>query len=249
MNTLFQDNDDQLTLDDNKNYLEDLVGENKKFKDVQSLAKGKAEADLYIQTLTRKLDEMRNDYTRLDEEYKSGASLRELIDQLKTQSTNSENNLNANGNENNQPIYDPNEIKNLARSAVQEYEQSKRQQDNFKLVESKLKEEFGENFKQTLRQRTESLGLTQTFVDDLALNHPEVLFRTLGLGQRSSEQFQSPPRSDRRSDNFSPSVQKRTWAYYQKMKRDNPTLYNDPKTTVQLHKDAQEQGEDFFDTD
>jgi hypothetical protein len=64
---------------------------------------------------------------------------------------------------------------------------------------------------------------------------------------RQSENFQAPPQSQRRSDSFSPQVTKRNWAYYEKMRSENGNLYYDPKTQVQMHKDAQELKDAFYD--
>jgi hypothetical protein len=67
MNNLLDQSNSQPTLDENKNYYEELVGEGKKFKDEKELAKGKWIADEYVKTLERSLDEMRNDYKGLRE--------------------------------------------------------------------------------------------------------------------------------------------------------------------------------------
>jgi hypothetical protein len=120
--------------------------------------------------------------------------------------------------------------------------------DNFNLVRSKLEERFGPNYQGTLTKQIQDLGLTKEFVDDLARNHPTVLFKTLGMDQPvQTEPFQAPVRS---LGNFAPSGEKkRTWSYYQQMRRENPKLYHDPKTVVQMHNDAIKLGDEFEDGD
>ena len=62
-------------LDETKDYLTELVGDGKKFKDVKDLAKGKAFSDLHIQTLEKTLNQMR-------EELQTRKTAEELINQI-----------------------------------------------------------------------------------------------------------------------------------------------------------------------
>jgi hypothetical protein len=50
-----------------------------------------------------------------------------------------------------------------------------------------------------------------------------------------------------RSDSFAPKSDKRTYSYYENMRKTNPNLYLDPKISIQMDKDAQALGEAFFD--
>jgi len=70
------------TIDPSKNYLAELVGEGKKFKTQEDLARGKAESDAYIKILEKRSDELRNDYLKLRDDYSSRAKLEEVVDQL-----------------------------------------------------------------------------------------------------------------------------------------------------------------------
>lgn len=235
------------TPDPNKNFLEELVGEGKKFKTPEDLARGKAEADSYIKILERKSDELRTDYLKLQDEYSSRAKLQDLVEELKKQQLTSSNTTQAN-EDRTQPELDLNKIEGLVSSKIQQYETSKRQAENFELVRNKIKERFGSNYQDTLKQHMESLDLSEEDLNDMARNRPKFLLRTLGLDQPVvKEPFQSPVRS---SQKFVPSgAEKRTWSYYQKLKKENPKLYNDPKTNVQMQKDYIELGDAFEDGD
>ncbi len=248
MNLLDDTNqNDQVQIDQNKNYLEELVGEDKKFKTVADLARGKAEADLYIEHFKRTQDELRADYNRLRDEYNAGQSLKDFIDQMK--------NPQASQNVNTQIVpedksaaFDLNKIEELVQSKIQATKQQEKEEANFASVQAKLLEVYGPNYAQTLKQQVSQLGLTSDFVNDLARKHPQVLFKTLGVdGPRQSENFQAPPSSTSRSDPFAPSVNKRTWSYYEKMRKAEPSKYFDPKTQDQLFKDAAALGDSFND--
>ena len=72
----------------------------------------------------------------------------------------------------------------------------------------------------------------------------------MGLDQQPMiDTFQAPPRATQRSDSFAPKSTKRTWSYYQDLKKSDPKAYNNPKTIVQMHKDYAELGSTFEDGD
>jgi hypothetical protein len=249
-NLLDQTTDNQPEqIDPNKDYLTELVGEGKKFKSPQELARGKYEADLYVRTLERQKDELRSDFLKLKDEQAARAKLEDLIDQWSNKQQSSSDNTQANEQQTTKPVIDSKEIESLVSSKIQEHELTKKQQENFAQVRTKLKERFGNNYQEVLKQQIDNLGLNEDFINDLARRYPTVLYKTLGLDQEQRESFQSPPRSNQRSDNFAPSTTKRTWSYYQKIKKENPKLYYDPKTTVQMHNDAIALGKEFEDGD
>lgn len=239
LDNLFDDKNIEPQIDPNKNYFEELVGDDKKFKTPELLAKGKAEADNYIKTLERQLDIQREDFEKLDQEYKSAASLRELLDQYKTQQhTSSEPPIDAKVIE--QPSFDPNQLDSLIDKKIERREVEHKLKSNLDTVKSKLQEEFGPQYQTKLKQHVDELGLSIEDVNDLARKSPKAFFKTLGFDapKDQSDLFQAPPRSSERSDSFKPNAELRDWAYYEKMRKDNPTLYKSQKTHVQMHKDA-----------
>ncbi len=70
---------------------------------------------------------------------------------------------------------------------------------------------------------------------------------------------QSEPRRAAFDQNLEKKIQKlrsdaesqrnRTWAFYQELKKSNPTEYWRPKTQVQMHKDAEALGDAFANGD
>lgn len=239
----------QPQIDPNKNYLEELVGEGKKFKTVEDLARGKAESDLYIEHKNRAQDELRAAYMSLQNEYNSGQSLKELIDQLKPNKESQNENTHVVPEDKSAQL-DMKQIEELIRSNITATKQMEKEEANFASVQTKLKEAYGDNYANTLKQQISDLGLTADFVNDLARKHPQVLYRTLGLdGQRQNESFQAPPASKNRSDPFAPNVAKRSWSYYEKMRKSNPSEYFNPKTQDQMFKDATTLGAAFNDGD
>jgi hypothetical protein len=258
MNLLDDTNqNDQIQIDSNIDPLEALIGPGGKFDvakydgdreaAIKAMAKGKMEGDLYIEHFKKSQDELRQDYTRMREEYNAGQSLKELIDQLKNPKQ-SEDDRTQFVQEDKSAALDLSKIEELVQSKIQATKQQEKEEANFNAVQAKLLEAYGPNYAQTLKQQVSQLGLTADFVNDLARKHPQVLYRTLGLdGNRQGENFQAPPASSARSDHFAPQVNKRTWSYYEKMRKTNPAEYFDPKTQDQMFKDATSLGDKFND--
>jgi hypothetical protein len=235
-----------------QDFYQELVGEGKKFRDQQELAKGKWQSDHYIKTLEMQKDELRRDYLKLKEDYEARAKLEEFIDQLHKQPSQqpaiSENTITAKVDK---PGLDSQQIESLVSSKIQEHETSKKQNDNFNSVRNRLKERLGSNYQDVLKQQIDELGITEEYANNLARDNPTVFYRMFGLDTQVQQQnFQTPPRSTRISDNFNQKgSQKRTWSYYQDLKAKNPKIYYDPKIAVQMDKDMQELGTAFMDGD
>lgn len=250
---------DQVQIDESKDYFAELTAPGAKFdltkydndpmKAAQAIAKGKWHADATLEHRNKSYDELRNDWKQLREEYNAGPKIKEYLDQLVAERSNH----NEPTVDDNKPVYDPQQIEKLLEekmdAKLRQREIERRQEANYRMVESKLAEHFGPNYQGALKQQVDNLGLDKDFVNTLAKDHPEVLFRTLGIGLKQDDNlFQTPTQSTQRRDPFAPT-QKRTNAYYQKMRKDNPELYRSPKIQDQMLKDAMALGDDFKDGD
>lgn len=236
MNELFQ----QETTPEN--FREKLVGPGRKFSDDESLARGKWESDNYIKTLEGQLDELRQDYLRLDHESKSRASIEELLNR-RQEPGRQEPPVRPEPPVPKQP--DPLELATLFDEMYDRKERAKRESDNIARTSEMLRERFGNDYQDKLQATITDMGLDTASVNALARRSPEAVQRLLGLEQRQ-EMFQSPPRPTS-FDTLKRGEPKRTAAYYEKMKRERPEEYRSPRTNVMMHKDAQELGESFFD--
>lgn len=226
-----------------KEYLPELVGEGKKFRTPEDLAKGKHQADQHISTLERENNELREWAAKLADENKAKASWEELIDRMNKQP--SESNPTHHADDVRKPEFDESKIKSLVSSTVSEMERARREQDNLMLVRNKLQEYYGDSYQNVLQTKMKEFGLND--VDTMAKTSPQALLQLMKPVQ-SNEQYQAPPRSTMTSSSMKPP-QKRTWTYYQELKKANPKLYFDKDTALQMVRDANELGKDFNDGD
>jgi hypothetical protein len=232
-----------------KEFLPNLVGEGKKFKDLESLAKSKWESDNYIKILEQRADQMREDFITLRKEADARANLSDLVGQLQQKTQPQE----PQREELREPQIDMTQIDNLISNKLDALSKAQQQKQNFDSVQAKMKQKWGGNYVNTLQEQMDQLGLTKEDINDLAQNRPGLLMKTFGLDEQQSASnnlFQSPPSTQMRSDNFRPSASnKRTWTYYQDLRKKDPLAFYDPKISVQMQKDAIELGEEFNDGD
>jgi hypothetical protein len=231
-------------IDPNKNYIEELVGEGKKYKTVEDLAKSRIHADIHIQRLESENADITKNFIKQREENVARAELKELIDQLKTRQLTSNEQPQVNEGTK-APAIDMNQFESLITTKIQQSKELDKQQENYNLVKNKLQERYGNNYSSVVEDKMKSLGINEEFLNNMARNHPQVLLKTLEVDEPKQESFQAPAQSGRRPDSFKPTVQKRNWTYYENIRKSQPSLYWDSNTQKQLHDDYALQGAEF----
>jgi hypothetical protein len=234
-------------LDSNEpeDFLKQLVGDDKKFKDAEALAKGKIESDSFIEQLKQENADLRLSNLQLREEDSKRAKLTDLISMLEAKDQQLASNNNPVNEVKEKPTFDPSQIESIVAKQIQNSEIARRQDTNARMVRDRLIEQFGDKYQDTVRKQIAELDITEDDFNEMARTKPKALFKTLGLDATPRETFQTPPRN---SVQFRPTTQpKRTQSYYDEMKKANPKLYQDPKILIQMDKDSQELGEAFFD--
>lgn len=217
-----------------------------KDKPREELELAKAESDLYIKTLERQKDEMRNDLLKKNEDLNARTNLEDLIERLNSQPSLSPQSPRDNTEK---PAINPDEIELRILKTIENNKLKEIENANLLQVQNKLKDRFGQHTSEILKEQADTLGLSEKDVNDLAKKSPEAFFRMLGLDQAKDTTNIAPPRNERRNDSFVPKSQKRTWTWYQDLKTKNPNEYWSPKTQLQMHKDAETLGSTFEDGD
>lgn len=233
-------------VDPDKNYLEELVGEGKKFKTVEDLARGKYEADLHISLKNREFDTLSRDYAKLREDYSATPKLQEVLDKLLAE-RDSLGTTNTQVPPQNQDAFDPSKLDSLVESKFQEIETKRKADQNWNMVKDKLQEKLGDRFSEVLAAQTQKLGLTADKVDELARTSPSAFFRLMGLEENQQQSaFQSPPRTTQNATTFAPSTKSRKWSDWKSLQKTQPGLFSDPKAHNQMMADIKAIGEKAF---
>jgi hypothetical protein len=229
--------EDLLNQPEDRNYLDELVGDGKKFKSAADLAKGKYIADNYVLTLESQLDEMRRDYEKIREENLAKAGLQDLIDRMNIQKPVTKDITLV---PEQKPTIDSKQIEDLIDSRMSQRERTKKESENVQFVKTKLEATLGKEYHEQLQTRMAELDLSADQFNTMARNNPKALTKLLELEPQfvpSRDPF-APPRSQVRTDQFKPKTEVRDWAWYQDLKVKEPKKYYSRETNVQMHKDA-----------
>lgn len=202
----------------------------------QAIAKGKFHGDKTLELQLQKNDELREDFLRVKGDSITTAKLEELLTRLEAKPP-----VDTDTGPKEQP-FDMNKINDLILQRTQETIKSietKRVEDNnLAVVESRLRDRFGDSAKQILRDKMQELGLSTDDLKFLAKKSPEAVINALGVNIQP-QGHQAPPASSFRSDNFHKPTEIRDAVYYEKLRKEQPKEYFSDKTSVQRLKDME----------
>jgi hypothetical protein len=242
------------TPDPSKNYLEELVGEGKKFKSPEDLARGKAEADRFIQQLQGELAGIRQEL-----------GTRQTLEELMTKMTpnqspnnqNQEHNQTPPGGEGNAPkAVTMEDIDRLVEDRLSKVEKERVHQSNLNQAKQALVNAFGSDYITHLKAKASELGVTEQYLNNMAMETPKAFLKlveadTPRSGTTLPGTLFTPPQGhslpQQSTKGFAPSGTPKM-SHYEELKRKNPTEYWSPAVQNKMHKDAIALGPDFFDT-
>lgn len=234
--------------EEDKDYLAELTGPGGKYDRTkygneaemfQAIAKGKVHADKTLELQLQKNDELREYALEQKAASTAQAKFDELVKTHERQLANTKDDQNAPLIGNVQPTIDSNKIEEIAANAFLKLKAKEVEETNLAIVESRLREHFGETAKTVLRDKMNSLGLSADDIKYFARKSPEAVLNTLGLNFQVQNDYQSPPRSSTRTDSFKPSVEIRDAVYYEKLRQEKPKEYFSEKMSVQRLKDME----------
>jgi hypothetical protein len=234
-------------IDPNKNYLEELVGEGKKFRSPEDLARGKAEADAFVNRLQKELADQRE---LLKEQVNMNTILKALKDTQATTS-NTGNQPSANEPPAQVSTLKPEDVESLLERKLSQRESQRRLEDNINFVEQKLIEAFGSGYKTEFNKRVKDSGYEPAFLENLAQTNPKALVKLLDI-QPAKEPTKVPglfggptPSTVNQTTNGGAVV--KNYKYYQNLRKNDPLLYSKPSIQNEMLKQAEAMGaEDFY---
>lgn len=228
------------------NYLEEAK---KKFNvngelDVNGLARGKVEADKFIEQLKRELEIERQRASQ-------GKSIEELLTALKTNTQQSNLNEEPTREQNTSTPISPSQedLQKLIETTLENQRRASNEETNKATVSAKLVEVWGASASVELNKKARELGLSIKQLEQMGKESPKALFTLLGVADTPTVpgSASSVPRSSTSAFNSNGTTNgERGKSYYDKLYRENPKLRFDAKTTAQEHRDAIKLGEKFF---
>ena len=228
-----------------------LVGEGKKFKTVDDLAKGKAESDRVIMAREQELAELR-------EELKKRETVEDIIQRVTKPPVQSPMQVSEP-----QPVpvtsgITDEDLVQRIREVTSEATRAEKIAQNTEEVAIRLVEVFGseEAANHAITVKARELGVSVEFLQSTAIQSPKAFYAQIGLDALTPTP-QSSPRTTgsiltEALENNHRGPKPGTYSYYQEiLKTKGSTAYFDPKVQNQLMKDAfaaAQSGVDFYKT-
>jgi hypothetical protein len=244
----------EISIDPTKNYVEDLVGEGKKYATVEDLARSRLEADNFIERLKHETTGLRDDLSQAVEELNKRASIEDFMDQMKDSYRDDVSNDHEDDREsasNSGSAMSAEDIDRLVDERLTHRERQRTEQANIQAVKRKFEETFGSDYQSEVLRRAKDAGVDTNTIDSLAKTNPQAVFKLLDV-----EKVDQAPRNNGAPSLFSsgPSIgagtpQKEPWARmadFTELRRKNPTEYWSPRTQNRMHEMAHKHGEAFF---
>lgn len=223
---------------------EDLVGEGKKYKTPEDVARAVAEKDNFIERLKSETATLRTELSTRPSVDRS----QEILDRLEVLSRKepvTERQLET-------PAPERAEVKGLSEEDVyrlmSERERKAKADANILKVKEILTEEFGDKYPQALKSMAEKNGLGMKFLDSMAAESPQALLNLMAT-EKPDLGFTPPVSSVRpEASTFSPSAgNARNEKYYKQLLATDKSRYFSPAVQNQQYKDMMALKEAYYD--
>lgn len=227
-----------------ESFIDHLVGDGKKFRDIEALAKGKLEADKHISEITKTLDELRaelakQDYAKslLEQMSKGSETGAEQPTPVTTSSSNTENTTQS-----------ASDFEALVEKVITAKEKSKTASQNISVVGEEMQKQFGDKTADYLKAKSLELNMSLDRLKEIAAESPTAFFQLIGV-KKMNEKVTSgtmTTQSTIRSENFNSISQDRDFNFYQKLRKENRSLYYSPKIQNTMIQDRERLGDRFY---
>lgn len=223
--------------------LDSLVGAGKKFADPEALARGKVEADSFIETLKREKQEAVQLATELQREKAKLEGKLSILERLERQpSSNSETPLTPQVPNPEPPLKGLTEEDVL--KVVEQSKNAERMARNKSEVDAVLAKQLGADAPAYLAQKAAELGIDKASLNQLALTSPNAFYSMIGINPNPST---GNTRYVPSGPGATPSASKeiRNNSYYEKLKKEMGVLpfIRDVGLQQQRHRDMQALGD------
>ena len=230
-----------------ESFLQKLVeakGEN--WRDPETLAKGKLEADGYIKTLEDQLNQMREDIKKQDYQAQILEQLQNKATDSTTVETATPNNNGSTETQNTTASLSENDLESLVEKTLVKREKDSVVKQNLSQVDQELVNSFGTEAEAKVREKAQELGMSMERLRDIASESPTAFFSLIGQPQKT---FNPMVQGSVRTEGVNMQASNvRNWQYYQSLRRENPNQYYTPKVQQQLMQDRVKMGDKFGNT-
>jgi hypothetical protein len=206
--------------------VDELVGEGKKFKSVDDLAKGKLEADAFIEQLKAEQAELRKQVETMQGSGQTElATLRAELAQLKAQG----NKANPQG-EHTAPQLSESDLKALVAKTITETEASKTAAQNVNLVNVEVLKVHGsvEKATEAVRAKARERNISVDALKAIAAQSPSAFFAIMGMDGTQTRNDSGALLTGSHIPTGQGEPKEGTKAYFDAIRKKNPSAYWKP---------------------
>lgn len=224
---------------EDKDYFSELVGEGKKYKDPQAVAKAVVHKDVHIKRIETENAELREQLRTAQ----TTKRMEEMLDQLASLQKEP-----APSNVDNQPR-EPEKVNTLSEQDVErildQKEQLRQRQSNANVVVDRMKKVFGGEYVNHIQSQAQKLGVSVDFLDGVAQQNPQAFFKLMDMPQGKEQPREAElPRS---TVGFAPQADRKNWYYYENMRKTDPKRYDSIAVQNEMMNEAIRQERSFYD--
>ncbi len=216
--------------------LDTLVGEGKKFRDAEALARGKKEADDFITRLQAENAMIREELKKRPTEEDIAKKVKESLQSSTTTTTQT--------NGANQPSISEESLVPTVRKIMAGEQERTTQTTNIASVTKKLDDLYGDRQKAQafLVTKANELGVSVKYLEQTAATSPKAFYNLVGVADTPNTSSSTSVKSKGtiNTENFNKAPSEDSWEYYQKLRRENKAKYFSPAVQNELHRKVKE---------
>lgn len=226
-------------IDPNADHYSELVGEGKKYRDNAALAYAARKKDEHIRNLEREQEELRK-------ELEKRLTMEDFVDKMKNASTQVPQPRTPSNAEPQAPServdnsIKPEEIAKLVDERFQDRVRQTEEKENLEKVKRELMKHWGSDYQAKLKIAAQQLDVSEGFIDNLGKTHPDALLRLLEIRESKNSEYSPPPRGGVAPVSNPNNLGERDWKYFEKLRKENPSMYFSRKVQSEIHRLAME---------
>lgn len=253
-----EDNQSHMTDPSASDFLDQLVGEGRKYGSAEELAKAYFHADGFINHLKKESSELR-------EELNKSMKLEDILNTKEQQ----EKEVTPEAPTDQTPPATPEDLSPVqtaedstpdlaaeVRRVLEEEDHKRKTQQNLDSIVSRMKEMYdGDQAKirEHFDRKSGELGVDSDYLLDVAARSPKAFYDLMGLDAGAAKAVGGGVAADTNTaaleshrSNHNSGPKQGTYAYYESMRKSDPKAYFSPRVQQEMMREAQAKGQDFF---
>ena len=208
-----------------------LVGEARKYKDGNALAKAYVNAEEHIENLKRDL-----------------ALAREAANKPASPAEDDDTGQKKDPVQSSSPQLKEEDWRSRIREELKVVSEEEKAKTNLNAVQAKMLEQFGDEKKANaaIIAKASELGVTTKWLEDMAIATPNAFFQVIGITNATPNGTPAPRSEKNINANFHPISGERGYSYYRELSRTNKAMYFSPATQKEIMDQRKKLGADYY---